>query len=396
MKTIDTTKPWVVNPETESVVPEICGPAGICMDVHGATTEQAQEIADTLNPLTGEGQLAEFREPYSVTLRAGDCGATYSGPDAAGVVEMMLAAEHRVESTPSDIVINISKSDDVSAGEASAILSQAMERGAAPDESSQPREILFAGKRQGGKTAAMLLDAYTRINKLKVELAAANEHAGNLLYERDAWKANAASYLGSMHWYQEQLDICARAIGVEAFTCDDGGKSDTPLRAKVAELVVRMCAERNPAQRMMNSGITPQPPTEFDYAVAGPLSDAQRVQVDRALTELKRGPCAKQTVTATIITPTGERFVGTNDCANPQTTCPRDAAGMKTGEGYHICREVCRQTGHAEINALRAAGEKARGATMYIEGHTYACGSCQEALTKAGVEWIFFRPARGV
>jgi len=95
------------------------------------------------------------------------------------------------------------------------------------------------------------------------------------------------------------------------------------------------------------------------------------------------GPCVKQRVIATIITPSGERFVGENDCANPQSVCPR--SGMATGEGYHLCASVCCQTGHAEINALKAARRKAKGAAIYIQGHSYACEPCKYVCAKAGI-----------
>jgi deoxycytidylate deaminase len=98
------------------------------------------------------------------------------------------------------------------------------------------------------------------------------------------------------------------------------------------------------------------------------------------------GPCAKQTVKATIITQNGTRFVGTNHCLAPQTTCAR--AGMPTGVGYDLCKSVCRQEGHAETNALRIAGANAAGSTLYVEGHTYACDSCKAAALEAGVTEI--------
>lgn len=92
------------------------------------------------------------------------------------------------------------------------------------------------------------------------------------------------------------------------------------------------------------------------------------------------GPCAKQTVTCTLVTPSGEHIVGTNACASPQPSCPR-----LPGEGYEKCRTVCRQIGHAEQQALFAAGIKAKGARAYLIGHTYACQACQEAVFGAGV-----------
>ena len=96
-----------------------------------------------------------------------------------------------------------------------------------------------------------------------------------------------------------------------------------------------------------------------------------------------RGPCVKQRVRATIITATSRRFVGENDCANPQTVCPR--ADMPTGVGYHLCKEICQQGSHAEIAALDAAQESSVGATLYLDGHTYACIMCKMACAAAGI-----------
>lgn len=92
------------------------------------------------------------------------------------------------------------------------------------------------------------------------------------------------------------------------------------------------------------------------------------------------GPCAKATVTCTLVTPAGERIVGTNYCENPQATCPRAPS-----EGYEKCASVCRQAGHAEVVAVQFAGERARGARAYLQGHTYACMACQHALFGAGI-----------
>jgi DNA (cytosine-5)-methyltransferase 1 len=95
------------------------------------------------------------------------------------------------------------------------------------------------------------------------------------------------------------------------------------------------------------------------------------------------GPCVKQTVTATVVDTSGRHWVATNHCMTPQKVCPR--AGMPTGVGYELCRSVCNQPAHAEVNAIRFAGKKAKGATLYLQGHTYACQSCLDAARKAGV-----------
>jgi hypothetical protein len=96
------------------------------------------------------------------------------------------------------------------------------------------------------------------------------------------------------------------------------------------------------------------------------------------------GPCAKVTVTCTLSHPDGRKFVGTNWCANPQKTCPREP-----GEDYTKCKTVCDQYGHAEADALRVAGADAAECTARINGHTYYCMACQHALFAAGVVSLF-------
>jgi hypothetical protein len=99
--------------------------------------------------------------------------------------------------------------------------------------------------------------------------------------------------------------------------------------------------------------------------------------------EMSNGPCVKQRVFCTIIAPNGQRWKGENYCVNPQSVCPR--ADMPTGVGYELCRDVCRQVGHAEVVAASLAGTGAQGATAYLEGHTYACDNCKATLKAAGV-----------
>ena len=91
------------------------------------------------------------------------------------------------------------------------------------------------------------------------------------------------------------------------------------------------------------------------------------------------GNCAKRVVNCLIIAADGEKFYGTNYCHEPQKTCPREA-----GEGYEKCKTICRQAGHAEEIALKAAGEKAYGASAYID-HDHYCKYCQHKLFEAGV-----------
>lgn len=76
---------------------------------------------------------------------------------------------------------------------------------------------------------------------------------------------------------------------------------------------------------------------------------------------------------------------------NPVVGCVvLDATGHPVGEGFHQ-----RAGGpHAEIHALRAAGEKARGGTAYVTlepcNHTGRTGPCAQALVEAGVVRVVY------
>src|SRR5579871_413875 len=71
---------------------------------------------------------------------------------------------------------------------------------------------------------------------------------------------------------------------------------------------------------------------------------------------------------------------------NPMVGCVLvDRRGRIVGEGFH------RRAGeaHAEVEALRAAGARARGATAYVTlepcNHVGRTGPCTRALVEAGV-----------
>ncbi|MGW6569797.1 bifunctional diaminohydroxyphosphoribosylaminopyrimidine deaminase/5-amino-6-(5-phosphoribosylamino)uracil reductase RibD [Streptomyces sp. NPDC054975] len=76
---------------------------------------------------------------------------------------------------------------------------------------------------------------------------------------------------------------------------------------------------------------------------------------------------------------------------NPVVGCVLlDASGQTVGEGFHQ-----RAGGpHAEIHALRAAGDLARGATAYVTlepcNHTGRTGPCAQALVEAGVRRVVY------
>jgi deoxycytidylate deaminase len=79
--------------------------------------------------------------------------------------------------------------------------------------------------------------------------------------------------------------------------------------------------------------------------------------------------------------------IGTNEIHNNQITeCPRK--GMKSGEGYDLCKTACQQGHHAEVDACLKAGEEAEGATLYLIGHTYCCDSCKQVMEDHGIKRV--------
>ena len=93
--------------------------------------------------------------------------------------------------------------------------------------------------------------------------------------------------------------------------------------------------------------------------------------------------CAKQ-LTLAIIENKGRYWIGSNWCNNPRISCPR--IDLPTGVGYEKCIEICQQAGHAEVDACIAAGEFARGGTLYLIGHTYCCDNCKKVMEQYGIK----------
>ena len=101
----------------------------------------------------------------------------------------------------------------------------------------------------------------------------------------------------------------------------------------------------------------------------------------------REGLCRKRPVGAVLVTPVGEVFIGGYRITQPQPVCPRKEQGFKDGKGWHLCKEVCGQVAHAEIDALNQAGDKARGGKLYLVGHWTACDDCARALVAHEVSW---------
>ncbi len=73
---------------------------------------------------------------------------------------------------------------------------------------------------------------------------------------------------------------------------------------------------------------------------------------------------------------------------NPMVGCILVREGQIVGQGFHLYE----WRDHAEIVALKSAGEKARGATMYVTlepcNHTGRTGPCTDAIIAAGIQRV--------
>jgi len=98
--------------------------------------------------------------------------------------------------------------------------------------------------------------------------------------------------------------------------------------------------------------------------------------------------CAKQLTMAVIVSGLNY-YVGSNWCKTPQIECPRK--DMPSGVGYKLCQTICHQPNHAEIDACINAGIMAKGATLYLIGHTYCCDNCKKIMKRYGIKNIIIK-----
>jgi deoxycytidylate deaminase len=96
--------------------------------------------------------------------------------------------------------------------------------------------------------------------------------------------------------------------------------------------------------------------------------------------------CKKQTTLAVIMKDGKLISIGTNEIHEDIKECPR--IGMKTGDGYELCKSICKQKSHAEVDACLKAGDNANGGTLYLIGHTYFCDNCKEVMDKFGIKEV--------
>lgn len=103
--------------------------------------------------------------------------------------------------------------------------------------------------------------------------------------------------------------------------------------------------------------------------------------------------CAKQP-TGAVIVKNGEILGRGANAGKLVEVCPRVLESCPTGVGYHLCKEVCEQVGHAEVSAIKdakASGHDLRGASLYLDGHWWCCEACWGAMIEEGIAKVFLR-----
>ncbi|RJO61452.1 hypothetical protein C4544_02980 [candidate division WS5 bacterium] len=106
-----------------------------------------------------------------------------------------------------------------------------------------------------------------------------------------------------------------------------------------------------------------------------------------------KSTCTKQRTGAVVVRDGEVIGRANNTVKNAPDECPRDKEGFKTGEGYHLCKDVCEQVqGHSEANAVKNAQTESReteGGDIYLYGHWWCCKGCWDEMIKGGIRHVY-------
>lgn len=99
--------------------------------------------------------------------------------------------------------------------------------------------------------------------------------------------------------------------------------------------------------------------------------------------------CLRTEVYAMILTEDNKEVFGSNWINNKEVEeCPRKSS--PSGVDYHLCREICNQEFHAEIDAIINAQKSELitwNSKMYIVGKDYCCNNCLNAMKSSGISY---------
>lgn len=69
--------------------------------------------------------------------------------------------------------------------------------------------------------------------------------------------------------------------------------------------------------------------------------------------------------------------------------CVRKWFSVPSGKKYWMCPGCAASKDHAETRASLNAGEKTKGADLYLYGHWWCCKSCWDAMIKTGIKNVY-------
>lgn len=103
--------------------------------------------------------------------------------------------------------------------------------------------------------------------------------------------------------------------------------------------------------------------------------------------------CVKQPTGAVIVVD-GQIVASGTNAGLKVDVCPRVVNKCATGTGYHFCKEVCKQEGHAEEMAAKdflKKGLKGQPAKLYLWGHWWCCQNCWENMMNAQITTVYLQ-----
>jgi deoxycytidylate deaminase len=124
------------------------------------------------------------------------------------------------------------------------------------------------------------------------------------------------------------------------------------------------------------------------------MNNVSKSNENSAITDVLLGmvnQCKKQTTLAIIMKDNKLISIGINEIKAEVIECPR--MGLPSGVGYELCKSICNQKYHAEVDACVKAGEMAKGATLYLIGHTYCCDNCKKTMDEYGIANVIVCPS---
>lgn len=105
------------------------------------------------------------------------------------------------------------------------------------------------------------------------------------------------------------------------------------------------------------------------------------------LSKGRKSRCQDKTIVA-VLRSNGRVFLGINGISENMTYCPRNVMEMGVNQGYSMCRSICRQESHAEVDAIDTWLRNSTAddtAEISIYGTGKICDNCMALLQKFNV-----------